>query len=635
MSLFGTRSIFSGNNISFDLKAVKKRLRASAGGGVSVVDVPVEDDSNEIKLPGDPGTIQKHSPKAKKSPHAPTLRGRTNNVQQRIEEEWKKIANPETGFSYFCKNYVWINNQRHGYMQFVLYGYQERIASMLGKHRFVITKKFRQAGMSLLTGVYCLWYSLCNARMQCLIVSIGMRESSKYLQENVREIYDAMPQWLRGGLDAKGKPINWKKPRAPKDAATELVLPNKAKIRSIPSGKSVGRSFSTKILIVDEAAFVEDMERFWLSIYPTINNAGGSVFVVSTVNGVGNWYYSTYKGAENDENEFKIGHMEFPEHPDYNDPHWVEQTKRQIGIRGWRQEVLGEFLASGNTFIDADTILWLEGNCEEPLRKEWGGKLWVWEDFVPGHKYVLGADCATQGGLDYSSISVFDMMTGNQVAEYRGKVHEDMFAQRIAEIGYLYGSCLAAVEINAKPGGSVVTSLRRVQRYKRLFKQVKSGEAGWLTNQRSRNNLVAHMESAIYDQSRPWKIKSTRMVDEFKTFIVTESGKIEHDKGCNDDLIFALMIAIVPEVQQQAGRFKPRQVHALKVVDDPSGEGFVGTVVPVHLEGDDLENTRAKRRDLIGNTGYGRQLAYREKLDEVAGEDVIGWLLEDVGDDNK
>ncbi len=624
MGILGNDIFSRGVKLEEELGKIRNRLIAD-GKGVRVLPAP-NSSGTATPLPGDPGTIQKHAPQAKRNPNAP----RISRSQARIEAEWKKISDPVNGFAYFCKNYVWINNQRHGYVQFNLYGYQDRIARTLQSNRFVITKKFRQAGMSLLTGVYCLWYSLVHPKVQCLIVSIGLRESSKYLQENVREIYDALPQWLKGGLNLKGKPINWKKPHPPKDAATEVVFPNGSKIRSIPSGKSVGRGFSTKVLVMDEAAFIEEAEKFFVGVYPTITNTGGSVFLVSTVNGVGNWYYNVYKGAENGENEFVIAGMDYNEHPDYCDPDWAETTRKQLGPRGWRQEVLGEFLASGQTFIDADTIIDMESKCVEPIRKEWGDKLWIWEDYEPGHKYVIGADCATQGGLDYSTAEIFDLNTGHQVAEFKAKLHEDMFARRLAEMGYMYGTALVAPEINAKPGGAVCTSLKGIQRYRRMFRQVKNGDPGWNTNVRTRNNMIAYMESSIYDESKPWTIRSTRLVDEFKTFIVTQTNKIEHDKGCHDDLIFALMIGIAPEVVQQAGRFRSRQPIAIKVGDDLSGDGpFVGTTKPVYSEDDDKEKIKQQRSHIVNTFQYGRDFERHQELNETAGEDVLKWLLED------
>lgn len=599
-----------------------------------------------------PGQIEQHKPKARMAPGADSIErvGKQDNrtVYQKVCDEWTKVADPATGFEYFCSKYVYINNQKHGYVNFKLYGYQKRLVKSIQNHKYVITRKFRQAGASLLTGVYCLWYSLTHPRKQAMIVSIGLRESSKYLQENVREIYEAMPKWLKGGLKqdpyiydsadantrkevaidhSKIEPIKWKRQKAPKDAATEMMFPNLSKIRSVPTGKAGGRGFSTKLLVIDEAAFIEGIREFYVGAYPTINNTGGSVFVVSTVNGVGGiggWYYETYKKAEAGENKFQIAHMEYTEHPDYNDPEWVEDTKANLGDRGWRQEVLGEFLASGNTYIDGDRLNELGECCIDPIRKEYGNRLWVWEDPVPGHHYGLSADCATKGGLDYSAFHVIDYDTGNQVAEYRHKLPEDDYAKVLAEVGYRYGTALITPELNAKAGGAVTTELNKIQRYKRLYRQ-KNGEVGWNTTVRTRDTMLSYLESSI--ESGEYTIRSSRLVDELKTFIVTDKGKVEADSGCHDDVVMSWTIGLCPEVVRAAMRQRPVIPINVTTSEADTTEGFSGTVKPVYSDADEKRVAKAKREGLVDHISAGAQMKAMSEINDQAGEDVLSWLL--------
>lgn len=594
-----------------------------------------------------PGKLSQFSPAPKANPTAPQFHG-GRNLYQRICKEWEKIADPDTGFAYFCRSYVYINNQKHGYMKFDLYGYQERLVKTIRENRFVITKKFRQAGASLLTGVYCLWYSLTHPRMQCMVVSIGLRESSKYLQENVREIYEALPQWLRGGLrkdpylkdgnkdialdPSKIDPIQYKRKRAPKDMATEMALPNKSKIRSVPTGKAAGRGFTTKLLVIDEAAFIENVETFYTGAYPTINNSGGSVFVISTVNGtsgIGGWYYNTYKGAVDGTNKYMVAEMSYDEHPDYNDPEWVEDTMAQLGERGWRQEVLGEFLASGNTYIDADYIAELETLCRPPKIIEKGGKLWIWEEYQEGHHYSIGADCATRGGLDYSSAEVIDIDTGEQVAEYRGKLAEGEFAKILAELGYRYGNCLITPEMNAKAGGAVTTSLQAVQKYKRIYSQ-SNGDPGWNTTSRTRNILIADLETILYGKN--YHIRSTRLIDELKTFIVTKRGKIEHDSGAHDDCLFSFMIATTPEVIRKSRRLSHRNVTGIMAdgdLDTLTGTGEIPQVKPIFSTEEQNKELRKKRQAIIGDTTAGAEYLriQQEMKEQGCPDDTLAWLL--------
>ena len=604
---------------------------------------PVEDVNTP---PGSEDGIKQHSPSAKPAPGAPQFDPGINpSVYQKICDEWKKISDPVTGFEYFCMKYCWINNQFHGYVHFKLYDYQKRTAKMLQENRFVITKKFRQAGMSLLTGVYCLWYSLVNPRMQCLILSIGMRESTKYLNENIREVYESLPQWLKGGLNDKGQPIKWMKKKAFKDSATEFWLPNKSKIRSLPSGKAGGRGFSTKLLIIDEAAFIENIDTIWTGIFPTIVNTHGSVFVVSTVNGVGGtggWYYHKYQEAMAGENDFKVAPMEYGEHPDYCDPEWAASVLRQLGQRKWDQEVLGKFLASGNTYITSEHIEKMERLADEYDKKgkprlEHGGKLLIWKDFVgprlaadgstiPAHRYAIGADCATAGGLDYSTFHVIDVTAGEQVAEFKGKMPEDQFAAILANTGYRYGTAVIAPEINATAGGATVVSLDKIQKYKRIYHDPNTGKMGWTTTSKSRNTMIANLESGLYDDS--WIVHSHRFIDELKTFIVTKTGRIEADSNSHDDLTMAWCISTSDEVIRAAQRAVPKQPESVLLVQEKNEDGEANIVSkPVYSAEYEREAAKKKREDLLVGTKHGEFIEKMHDMNELAGEDVLAWLL--------
>jgi len=62
------------------------------------------------------------------------------------------------------------------------------------------------------------------------------------------------------------------------------------------------RGLAITYLVLDEAAFIPGMEDYWKSMYPVVS-AGGNVIVISTVNGLGNWYEQMYTQAKNKKNE--------------------------------------------------------------------------------------------------------------------------------------------------------------------------------------------------------------------------------------------------------------------------------------------------------------------------------------------
>jgi hypothetical protein len=637
------------------LGAGRAALKEVRTGSVPGSTVAVLEDGDEIENispntpPGSPDGIKQSSPQARPAPNAPNFEqnNTTKSVYEKICSEWAKIKNPDSGFFYFCENFVYINNQRHGYMHFKLYDYQKRVAGLLRNNRFIITRKFRQAGMSLMTGIYALWYSLVNPRMETLVLSIGMRESGKYLNE-IREVYEALPQWLKGGLNNKNQPIKWMRKKALKDSVTELWLPNKSKIRSIPSSKAAGRGFSSKLLIIDEAAFIENIEVLWTGIYPTLANTQGQVFVVSTVNGVGGtggWYFRTYKDAVEGNNDFVVAEMNYKEHPDYCDPKWESDMFRQLGQRKWDQEVIGKFLAAGNTYISAEHIEKMENSVEKTMKEkkesgiqwpkqEMGGKLLIWKEFVgqtelsdgsikPAHHYAIGADCATGGGLDNSSASVFDVDTGEQVAEYKGKIPEDQFATILATLGYRYGTAVVAVELNSTAGGAVLMSLQKIQKYKRIYFG-EDGKPGWNTNVRTRNIMIADLESNLYNES--FKYNSLRFIDELKTFIVTKTGKIEHDLNCHDDCIFSCLIATSESVIRTARRASPKQPESVLMIEDSSQPDHIISR-PVYSSTEENKEKRSKREAILTGTKHSAFLEKFSKMEEIAGENLLEWLM--------
>jgi hypothetical protein len=110
------------------------------------------------------------------------------------------------------------------------------------------------------------------------------------------------------------------------------------------------RGKSVTFLIIDEAAFIPDMETHWKAMWPILST-GGSCTLVSTVNGLGNWYEETFHGAKEGRNKFHVIELDYWEHPDYNDKEWVADQQAQLGERGYAQEVLRSFLGSGETYI--------------------------------------------------------------------------------------------------------------------------------------------------------------------------------------------------------------------------------------------------------------------------------------------
>jgi hypothetical protein len=241
------------------------------------------------------------------------------------EVEIKRCAED---FVYFCENYVKISHPTRGLINFILHPYQKRYAKALQDNRYLIAKKFRQGGFTTLTQVYFLWLAMFKLDQRIMTISKTDRECC-YMSDIVRRIIDQFPEWLQPKL---GKNNDHTIEFEDTGCKMHFCTPEPAK------GKK------TDYILFDEAAFWANADRYWKAYWPMIS-CGGRAYIVSTTNGTkDNWFYDTYTAAEKLENSFKIFHCSYLEHPDYADENWAANTKLALGGRGWRQEVLCEFL---------------------------------------------------------------------------------------------------------------------------------------------------------------------------------------------------------------------------------------------------------------------------------------------------
>ena len=252
----------------------------------------------------------------------------------------KEIIKCSNSFAYFCHKYVKILHPMRGLIPFVLFKYQRKTINDYENHRFNIISKFRQGGLTTVTLLWGLWRCMFQLDQQIMLISKTDREATDIGMMADRAC-ENLPEWLKPKKD--GKWNDHLKQFTDTGSALKFYSPEAAR------GKSV------TFLIVDECAFIDDMEKHWKAMWPILST-GGSCTLISTVNGLGNWYEQTYKEAKDGLNKFHVIDLDYWEHPDYNDENWVAEQKAQLGEKGFRQEVLREFQGSGETYFSAKII---------------------------------------------------------------------------------------------------------------------------------------------------------------------------------------------------------------------------------------------------------------------------------------
>jgi len=446
--------------------------------------------------------------------------------------------------AYFMCNYVKVTHPIRGLVKFNLYPFQKRIVSEVQAHRFNILRKFRQAGCTTIAAAYSIWMAIFQQHKTIVIISKGDAESTELL-DRIKLMYDELPSFLKPGLVESNKHT--------------LKLASHSTIKSRPSGKQSGRSLAGSLLIVDEAAFIDNIDTIWAAVYPIIST-GGRAFVLSTVNGIGNWYHETYEGAIAKENSFNAIDINWEEHPEYarhegyeylydimeaQDPplsieHWEEVTRSNISLKKWKQEYECAFLGTGETFIEGSILENLHTQINEEYYNKYNRRMRIWNDPDPQYDYLIACDVALGRERDYSAFHIINMYNGEQVAEfYSNKTPINDLAEIIAKEAGLYNTAYVFIERNTI-GNNLIDWLFNVLEYENLWVDEK-GDIGYQVTTKTREILLASMEELI--RRNVIKINSGRTVQELLTFIITENGRYEADVGQHDDLISSLSLA--------------------------------------------------------------------------------------------
>ena len=212
---------------------------------------------------------------------------------------------------YFMRKYVKIQHPHRGTIPFDLYPFQEDTLKCFHDHRYLMILKSRQLGITTLVAAYSLWMMIFNEDKNILVISIK-QEISKEIITKVRFANEHLPSWLK----VKETTNNF----------LSLRLANGSMVTATSSAKDAGRSKALSLLILDEAAFIDDAEQIWTSAYNTLST-GGRAIVLSTPNGVGNWFHRMWVGAERKKNDFHTLILKWNLHPERDQAWRDEQTK--------------------------------------------------------------------------------------------------------------------------------------------------------------------------------------------------------------------------------------------------------------------------------------------------------------------
>ena len=466
---------------------------------------------------------------------------------ERKAEQFEEIKKCGADPVYFIKKYIKISHPVRGPINFDTYPFQEECINLFLTHRMIICNKSRQLGLSTVSAAYCMWLAIFRRNKNIVILATRL-ETAKLFLEKIKMMFDSLPEWLV-------------MPTITTLSVKEMKFSNKSIIKALPCTENAARGEAVSLLVVDEAAHIENFDEIWMSLSPTFNT-GGDVILISSPKGVGNQFYNIWQKAidkkpgEPGSNGFLAINLPWDVHPEHDQKWFEEQCSTLLNSpRAIAQELLFSFEASGFSFLDTDSLGWLSSNIESPLSR-YGENLdmLIWKYPEPGHKYIISGDVARGDAEDYSAMYVIDATCDEIVAEYKGRIQPDRFAEFLVDVAQKYNNGFIVHEINS---AGIVTSYKlkdlkyKNVYYEKLFngnlepfyrpEEIEELIPGFTTTVKTRPVILGKLEAAI--RNKKLKSRSERLVSEFKTFIV-DNGKPKAQKNCHDDLVMALAIGI-------------------------------------------------------------------------------------------
>jgi hypothetical protein len=425
---------------------------------------------------------------------------------------------------------------------------QIHLFNVLKKFRKILITKARQLGIS--TAVVGWLYHRAITVPGTSVGIIGYNAAmAKELMDKMKVFIETTPPELR--------------PTVTKMTGMEIEFGKlHSKIQVIAS-KNAGRGYTFTDILVTELPYWEDADSKMDAILGGLPE-GGTIICESTPGLAGDRYHRMWSDPDNGFYKLELGW-------------WWEYSKEQMESKRkeysgdddrFRREFCMEFGVEGALVFDkriiapqrkyqldiGDKNRYNTGSVARPEWQEFEvheeDRLKVFLPPMPGKSYVLGADVAK--GLadgDYSTCTIFERVSGEQVASFRGKVDPDLFGEMLAKWGYRYNTAMIVFEVN-NHGNSVLTTLKRLN-YPNIYHRIgkydvagtdMTGRLGFETNEQTRGMMIDDFRKCVRDMSVI--LHERDLMNEMMTFVWKRTGKGEATDGTHDDVLMSAMLAV-------------------------------------------------------------------------------------------
>jgi len=453
-------------------------------------------------------------------------------TKEELEEYIRCMNDP----AYFARKYVKVISLDKGLVPFDLYPYQERMFTHFNESRFSIVLACRQSGKSISSVVYLLWYAIFKPE-QTIAVLANKGSTAQEMIGRITLALENLPFFLQPGC----KSLNKK----------SIEFSNNSRIVSSATSGSSIRGMSVNLLFLDEFAFVENDARFYTSTYPVVT-AGKTtrVIITSTANGLGNVFHKLWEGAVQGTNDYKPFRVDWWDVPG-RDEEWRRQTIANTSELQFDQEFGNNFHGTGNTLINANTLLKLK--AQQPIYSMNGvnvydtpikaGKNEETGETTPDHQYMMFVDVSKGRGQDYSTFSIVDITKRPfvQVATFRDNMMSPLlFPDVLKKYARLYNNAIVVIENNDQ-GAVVCNGLYYDLEYENTYvsSTVKADGIGVFMDKKVKKIGCSNIKDLV--EQNKLVINDAETIVEMSTFIA-KGQSYEASSGCHDDLMMNLVM---------------------------------------------------------------------------------------------
>ena len=427
----------------------------------------------------------------------------------------------------------------------------------------------------------------------CTAALISHNQSScSAIFEKLKAQFNSLPDWLR--------------PKTLANNRQAIVLANGSSVTCLTAGsKDILRgSTITGICHLSEFAFWNDPSRH-LKALSQACSASSKIVIETTANGF-NTFSELYFQSKNNENDYKVfffnwingrslfedqyaiavdkykakhnGQMLIEDELDEEEKQLVEDgaaldqivwRRSKISVEGldaFHQEYPSTdtecFINTGSNVFDSkkiakklsgkfppvltenkltllpkDLIPWVKNSSLKIFKQPWKNK-----------RYWVGVDVSEGIGKDYSTMFCMDKQGENIFTFRNNRIRPYEFAEVVAKLGRYYNDALLVVE-KASGGHSVLERLKYEYKYRNLSKYKTYDEynritwkVGFDTTQKSKS--IAVNDAVEWFHRGLVRINDKTLLEEMKTFVIDDKGRMNGATGTHDDMVSALWLCI-------------------------------------------------------------------------------------------